>query len=274
MTKEIDEQGIIKIVEQELTRRGWKLAAEPSLFAPTESFIGRVLRRVPLWCAEKGRPLDEEIVRQATVHEYCHLLHRAVSWNGSRVQTIALQETIDYGWPVALKHCTQREMAESAILRAANKTWQNIDRCNPGSYLAFFCTTLRREIGQELRGQMRRDREISEVDLSPPDQEDDRDAGALDYFEAVGWQGSTAFSQIDLKLSRRSFFHKLRRCLQNARREFVIQAQFWGEMSISKIAQTLQLTAQQVTQAKFHALRRIRNDCPEVKQELILLLTP
>ncbi len=106
MTQEIDEQGIIKIIEQELTRRDWKLAAEPGLFAPTESFVSRVLRRVPLWCAEKGRPLDEEIVRQAIIHEYCHLLHRAVSQSGSRVQTIALQETIDFGWPVAFKRCT------------------------------------------------------------------------------------------------------------------------------------------------------------------------
>lgn len=272
--EQLDEKTVVRMIERELARRHWKLAAEPSLFAPGDTFTMRVTQRVHFWIEERGFAKNEKCVVDAIVHEYCRLLHHAVSWNGSHAQTAALQETIDCAWPVALKRCADRDVAESAILRAVNQLWQNIDKCDPGAYLAFFCKILLREIGQELRRRKRQNIETSEADLPRPGDQDDADADPLELFKASGWQGHAAFSLIDLEASRPSLFMKIRRCLQNAHREFIIQAHYWGELRLPQIALLLNQKVEQVTQKKFRALEHMRDHCPDVAQELILLLTP
>lgn len=272
---ELDEQVIAMFVEKELARRKWTLAAQPDLIPPGDSFAARVSRRVDEWQSTKRRARDEALVRDALVHEYCYLFHRAMGWNGSRAQAIALQETIDYAWPVALRRCADREVAESVILRAVNQAWARIGQCRqPGGYLAWFGRILQNEINQAFRTGERLDREISEAELPPAPEAEDAESGALDSFEAQGVQGHAAYSWIDLEASRPSLFAKIRRCLQNAHKEFVIQALFWGELQLREIAHVLRLTVVQVTQKKFYALRRMREGCPEVVQELILLMTP
>lgn len=271
---ELDDAAIAKFVEQELTRRRWILAAQPDLIPPGESFTARVIRRVNEWQVERRRSRDEGLAHDAFIHEYCHLLHQAVSRNGNRVQQMALQETINFAWPAALKRCANREMAESAILRAVNKIWMHIDRCQPGSYLAFFGRILQNEINQELRNQRRAGREVMATDLPAEDDADELGPDALESLAAGRSQGNDAYAVIDLEESRPSLFTKLRGCLKHAHKEFVIRAVYWGELQVREIAQLLCVTATQVTQWKSRSLAIMRERCPDVVQELLLLLSP
>jgi RNA polymerase sigma factor (sigma-70 family) len=276
--QELDDAAIAKFVEQELTRRKWTLATQPELIGPGESFAERVIRRVNGWQVERRRSRDETLVHDTFIHEYCHLLHQAMSRNGSRVQSIALEEMIAYAWPVALKRCADKEMTERAILRAINSAWVHIADCHePGGFLAWFVRILQREISQEFRQRDRLAAEISEIDLSVPQQEDDIEISPLEFhalFNRTRSTDETVFAKIERQLSRDSLLDGLRRCLQHAQREFIVRARFFGELNPSEIAAHLSMTAKRVYEETHRALGHMKGNCPDVVKELLLMLAP
>jgi len=269
-TEPLDDVALEQKIQAELARRGWSLAAEPSLFAAGETFLLRVRQRTELWCVEKERPLDDALIHIAITHEYCRLLHAAVSQNSSRVQGVALQETINYAWPAALKRCSDQRTAESAILRAVTNAWLHIAKCKPGSYLAWFTRILQREIQQEYRTQGRiQGGETTEADLPI---EQDNDEIDDDRWESVREQMTTEADSahtVEQILSRERLVTLLKKCLSNAKREFIILAEFFAELNPVEIARMLGVKVSQVHLNKFRALKRIKH-CPDVLEELRL----
>lgn len=271
-TLPFDDEELCHQILRELARRGWKLAFEPALFGPSETSCARVKRRLLEWCNRQRRLPDDALVRQATVHEYCHLLHAAVSRDDGRLQSIALNETIAYGWPLALKHYHERDLAESAILRAVHKTWLTIERCQPGSYLAYFTSILLREIGQERRKQKPfGEHEATETDLANV-QDDDAESPLLSFTDSAA---QAAFDQVLNRESMPSFLQVLRDCLKNARQEHIILLHFFAELNPIEIAGQLRMKVNQYYVEKSRALNRIRECCQDdVVRELQLRLAP
>jgi RNA polymerase sigma factor (sigma-70 family) len=253
---------IAEICAQELARHQWSLAAEPSLLPAGGTFAQVVAAHVADQCNREQRPLDEALVRRAVVHIYCHLLHRALSTNGTRVQGMALQETINYGWPVALQRCRDRAFAESAILHAVNKLWLNVEKCEPGSYLAYFTTILLREIGQQWRTAGRiGNAETTEADLqraeSALNESDDIDGAALEQFS----DAANPYHEVELAASRTKLFELLRDCLNNARRVHIIIGRYYAELNPLEIAQNLAIKVEQVYVEHHRAIERIKKCC-------------
>ena len=155
------------IIGRELSRRGWTLADDPSLFGPGQSFTANVLARITEWVTQETRPLDDKLISDAVKNEYSRLLETAIGLDGSRVQNTALSEAMRYAWPHALQRCSGHEQAETAVLRAATQAWLHIDRCYPGCFLAWFTSIIIHETAN-LDKQERRlaGRETSETDLS------------------------------------------------------------------------------------------------------------
>jgi len=266
---------IAEICAQELARRDWHLAAEPTLLPADGTFVEAVATHVADQCSREQRPLDEALVRRMIVHVYCHLLHRALSTNGSRLQSVAIQETINYGWPLALQRCRDRAFAETAILHAVNKLWLNVEKCEPGSYLAYFTTILLREIGQQWRSTGRIDNvETTEADLlatgNEPTEIDDGASAALDQFP----DSVNPYHEVELVASRITLFELLRDCLKNARRIHIIIGRFFAELNPLEIAQNLAIKVEQVHMEQHRAIKRIRKCCREsLLAELQLLLS-
>lgn len=261
------------IIEQELARRAWTLADEPALLAEGETFVDRVQARLQAWHVGEQRRLTEELIRAATVHEYCHLLHAAIGRDGSRVQSIALEEAMAYAWPLALRRSRDREQAEAAILRALTQAWLHIDRCEPGSFLAWFASIVINETRQ-LGNQ--RDRlatyEIAEADLPSESDLQGRDLSPPLNMLCQATEGEEV-SRVERILSRPALIEKLKRCLNNPRREFIIIAQFFLELNASEVARYLAVKVSTVYVEKARALQRIRERCNEFIAELRLILS-
>jgi RNA polymerase sigma factor (sigma-70 family) len=255
---------IVALVERELASRGWALASEPSLFAPGESFAGRVLARVAQWATEKPLPRDADLVRKACVHEYCRLLHAAVSLHGSRVQEIALQETLNRGWPIALRELGDRQRAEDAVLRAVTAMWRAAGHIDPGAYLAYFGKVLRNEIYQERRKQGRTHAHEEPLDAPGPHDEgsprddDTPDPGALDPALAV-----------EIEEARAEFWQALSDCLGNARREYILITNVIFGFNGSEIARQLKTTVAAVHMAKHQAIQHIKQRCAGLLARLL-----
>lgn len=266
---------VTEICMQELARRDWHLAAEPSLLPSDATFAQVVATHVADQCSAEQRLPSEELVRTAVVHVYCHFLHRALSTNGTRVQSVAIQETINYGWPLALQRCRDNTLAESAILHAVNKLWLNVDKCQPGAYLAFFTRILLREIGQEWRKSGRIDKhETSESDLQRPEDApnelEDWDSSGFDQFT----NATDAFRAIDIAESRTNLLDMLSDCLKNPRWVHILLGRFYAELSSTEIAQQLAMRVQQVYVEQHRAIDRIKRCCKEtLLAELQLLLS-
>jgi len=265
-TLPFDDVELRRRIEAELARHGWQLASEPVLVGPDDTFGSRVKRRLFDWCNGQRRLPDEVLVRQATVHEYCYLLHAAVGGNDGRLQSRALDETIAYGWPLALKHFQDREMAESTILRAVHKTWLTIERCLPGSYLAYFAKILLNEINQERR---RRkpigDHETTEAELLDC-QADESDSPLLSVADP---SAQMAYDQVLKRESLDGLLKVLSDCLKNVRQEHIILLHFFAEFNPSEIAGQLRIKVNQYHVEKSRALSKIRKCCLEdVAREL------
>lgn len=268
----LDDEELWRRIARELARRGWRLAAEPALFAAGDSFHARVQQRLTEWRQAQRRGPDDKLVEQAIVHEYCRLLHAALSDGSGRLQNIAVDETLAYGWPLALKHCTDRQLAEAAILRAVHKVWLNIHNVQPGSYLAYFAITLLNEFRQNHRKQNREDAHTQVESL--PDDVDYDDEGAM---QAVEWRDPAAeedFAQLLNRLAAPSLQQLLRDCLKNPRREHIILLHFFVGLNASEIAQHLRIAVARIHTEKFRALDRIKKCCAEeVRRELTLRLS-
>lgn len=255
----------------ELARRGWLLAEEPALFVPGDTFVRRVAARLLLWCNEQQRLLDDALILRAIAHEYCHLLHAAVSTDGSRQQNIALQETMNYGWPIARKHRWDVTMAESAILRAVNQTWLTIHRCEPGLYLAYFVRILLNEINQARRKDKSRSSHFPPAP-EPIEGDDDEDATLASTWRDLAAEAD--FEQLLRREAMPSLQQVLRKCLRNARQEHIILLHFFAELNPSEVAQHLQIKVQQFSVEKSRALTKIRARClEELQRELSLRLS-
>lgn len=271
LTLPVAEDNLRQRVAAELARRGWLLAEEPVLFARDDTFVKRVAARLLLWCNEQQRLPDDALLMRAIVHEYCRLLHAAVSTDGSRQQNIALQETMNYGWPIARKHCTDVTMAESAILRAVNQTWLTIHRCEPGLYLAYFARILLNEIHQARR----KDKSLSShFPPAPEPIEGDDEEGAA---WASAWRDLAVEADFEQLLRREampSLQQLLSNCLKNARQEHIILLHFFAALNPSEVAQHLQIKVQQFSVEKNRALTKIRARClDELQRELSLRLS-
>lgn len=268
----LDDEELWRRIARELARRGWRLATEPALFAAGDSFHARVQQRLTEWRQAQRRGPDDKLVEQAIVHEYCRLLHAALSEGNGRLQNIAVDETIAYGWPLAHKHYADRQLAEAAILRAVHKVWLNIHKVQPGSYLAYFTATLLNEFKQDHRKQKRDDAHTQFEPL--PDDVDYGDEGVV---HATEWRDPAAeedFEQMFNWLAAPSLQQLLRDCLKNPRREHIILLHFFFGFNASDIARQLQMAAQQISMEKFRALERIRECCAEeFRQELQLRLS-
>jgi len=268
----LDDEALWQRIARELARRKWHLASEPAFFAPGDSFHARVKQRLAGWQQAQCRGPDDKLVEQATVHEYCHLLHTALNQGDGRLQAIAVDETIVYGWPLALKHYVDRQLAEAAILRAVHKVWLNIHKVQPGSYLAYFTKTLINECKQDHRKQKQEDTH-SQFEPLPDTVDDDNEATA----HAIEWSDPSAerdFAQMLNRLSAPSLQQLLRDCLRNPRREHIILLHFFFGLNAGEIAQQLQMAVQQIYMEKFHALHRIRQCCAEeFRRELQLRLS-
>lgn len=252
------------ICERECARHGWKLANEPALLADGRRFEQRVRSRLNALCAELGRDADESLVCRVIQVEYGCLLHQAMSLSGHRLQNIALEETMAYGWPVALRFAPDRQAAEDALTWALNLLWQNIHRCKLDKYFPYFIQILRNEIRQGRRKQQRIDKhEVVESDILVGEDAAD-EAGILD--RAAGksdGQQNDPFAAADLDLTRDPLIDLLRNCLSNERKLHIILNKFFLQLNVSEIAAQLRMTAAQVSVETHRALQRIRRNCLE-----------
>ena len=254
----LSENEIVALVESELASRGWALAAEPALFAPGESFAGRVLARVAQWSAERGQPRDAALVRAAYTHEYCRLLHAAVSRQGSRVQARALEETFRHGFRMARSKLGDDARADEVTWGAVLKMWRAVARCDPGSYWAYFTRTLINEIRQEQRRQGRVAEHEEPFDAPDPHDEgsarddDMPDPGAFDPAKLV-----------ETTETRAEFWQALSDCLGNARREYILISNVILGFNASEIARHVKSTVQAVYMAKFQAIEHIKQHCAD-----------
>lgn len=268
----LDDEELWRRIARELARRGWRLATEPVLFAAGDSFHARVQQRLTAWQQAQRRGPDDKLVEQAIVHEYCHVLHAALSEGNGRLQNIAVDETIAYGWPLAHKHYADRQLAEAAILRAVHKVWLNIHKVQPGAYLAYFTAALLNEFNQDHRKQKREDAHTQFESL--PDNVDYDDEGAV---HAVEWRDPAAeedFAELLNQLSAPSLQQLLRDCLKNPRREHIILLHFFVGLNASEIAQHLRIAVARIHTEKFRALKRIKECCAEeMRRELTLRLS-
>lgn len=267
----LDDEALWQRIARELARRKWRLASEPAFFAPGDSFLARVKQRLEEWQQAQRRGTDDRLVEQAIVHEYCHLLHTALSQGDGRLQDIAVNETIAYGWPRALAHYNDRQLAEAAILRAVHKVWLNIHKVQPGSYLAYFTVTLINEFKQDHRKQKREDA-LNQFEPLPDDIDYDDEAAA----QSVEWRDPSAeqdFEQMLNRLSTPSLQQLLRDCLKNPRHEHIILLHFFFGLNASEIAQQLRMAVAQFYTEKCRALQKIRKCCAEeMRRELTLRL--
>jgi DNA-directed RNA polymerase specialized sigma24 family protein len=257
------------LIVKALSSRGWVLADDPALFGSGDTFRSRVLARVAEWVGQERRPLDDKLVVDAVKNEYSRLLEAAIRFDGSRVQSVALTEAIRYAWPIALQRCTSHDQAEAAILRAATQVWLHIDRCYPGSFLAFFGQIVLNET-KALGRQERRvtERETPESDLIHPaagEEQDERSPldTALHLAQQVG-QLDEDIREVERRLTRSWVIEKLRACLEHARREFIIIGQFFLDLNASELAQQLAVSVQIVYTEKNRALVHIRKCCAEL----------
>lgn len=271
-----DDDALCKQTLRELERRGWLLASEPALFTADDSlddsFCKRVILRLREWCNAQQRSLDEQLVQHAIKHEYCRLLHAAMSIEGSRQQGRAIQETINYGWRLALSRCRDRQDAESAILRAVQKTWLTINRCKPELYLAYFARILINEINQDWRKRGPIDAheqpEVARSDIY------DEDAAAL-ASEIRDPKGETFIDQVLNQIAMPRLQKVLRDCLKNARQEHIILLHFFAELNPTEVARQLCIKVERYSVEKSRALKKIKECCSEeVAHELRLRLNP
>lgn len=271
-TAPLDDEELWRRIARELARRKWRLAPEPAFFAPGDSFFARVKRRLEAWQQAQRRDADDKLVEQAVVHEYCHLLHAALCQGNGRLQNIAVDETIAYGWPLAYTHCADHQAAEAAILRAVHKVWLKIHKVQPGSYLAYFTITLINEFKQDHRKQKREDAH-SQFDPLPDDVDYDDETTT----QPVEWSDPAAqedFNQMLNRLSAPSLQQLLRDCLKNPRREHIILLHFFFGLNASEIAQQLQVAVARIHTEKFRALEKIKQCCAEeFRRELTLRLS-
>lgn len=265
----LDDEELWRRIARELARRKWRLASEPAFFAPGDSFFARVKQRLTEWQQSQRRGADDRLVAQATVHEYCHLLHTALSRGDGRLQNIAVSETVAYGWPLALKHYPDHQLAEAAILRAVHKVWLNIHKVQPGSYLAYFTATLKNEFKQDHRKQKREDAH-SQFEPLPDDVDFDDEANSLSI-ELSDPTAQEDFAQMLNRLAAPSLQQLLRDCLKNPRREHIILLHFFFGLNASEIAQQLRLAVARIHTEKFRALEKIKQCCAEeLRRELSL----
>lgn len=268
----LDDEAVQRRIAHELERRKWRLATEPALFATGDAFPVRVRRRWESWRQEQRRGPDDKLLEQAIVHEYCHLLHAALSQGDGRLQTAAVDETIAYGWPLALSHYPDRKLAEGAILRAVHKVWLAIHKVQPGSYLAFFAQVLLNEIKQDHRKQKRID-EHEQFDAEPGEPGDD--TGAACAVELDDPAAAADFERMINRVSAPSLHQLLRDCLKNPRREHIILLHFFLGLNASEVAHHLQMAVAQFYVEKSRALATLKSCCPEkIRSELHSRLIP
>lgn len=266
-----DVNGLCNHILHELARRGWLLAGETTFFAVDDSFCERVIVRLREWCNSQQRSPDEQLLQRAVKHEYCRLLHAAMCMEGSRQQSRAIQETINYGWGLALRQCRDRRDAESAILHAVQKTWLTIDRCTPELYLAYFARILINEINQDRRKQRPIDAH-EQHEVAPPDSYDDD--SAMLAAELRDPKSQVFVDQVLNQVAMPSLQKVLRNCLKNARQEHIILLHFFAELNPTEIARQLCIRVENYSVEKSRALKKIRECCfEEVTRELRLRLT-
>jgi len=270
--------GCDALIDKTLSSRGWALADDPALFGPGDAFRSRVLARVAEWAGQERRPLDDKLIVDAVKHEYSRLLEAAIRLDGSRVQSIALTEAIRYAWPIALQRCSSHDQAEAAILRAATQAWLHIDRCYPGSFLAWFGKIVLNET--RMLGKKERrvtEHEASESDLIDPRAGESADERSpLDTALYVAQQAGLPENEIREveRLATRSWLiEKLRACLENARREFILIGHFFLDLNASEIARHLAVTVQIVYTEKNRAIAHIRKCCADLRAELELIIS-
>ena len=270
--------GCDALITNTLSSRGWALADDPALFGPGDTFRGRVLARVAEWVGQEKRPLDDKLIVDAVKHEYSRLLEAAIRLDGSRVQSIALTEAIRYAWPIALQRCSSHDQAEAAILRAATQAWLHIDRCYPGSFLAWFGQIVLNET-KALGKKERRvtEHETPESDLANPRAGEEQDERSpLDTALYVAQQAGLPeddIREVERLAARSWLIDKLRACLANARREFILIGQFFLDLNASEIAHHLSVTVQVVYTEKNRAIAHIRKCCADLRAELELILS-
>lgn len=268
----LDDKELCQRIACELARRKWRLASEPALFPSGDSFFARVKQRLEAWRQAQQRGADDKLVEQTIVHEYCHLFHAALCQGDGRLQNMAVDETIAYGWPLAHAHCADRQSAEAAILRAVHKVWLKIHKVQPGAYLAYFTTTLINELKQDHRKQKREDAH-SQYDplLDDADSDDETTTRSIEWSDPAAQED---FNQMLNRLSAPSLQQLLRDCLKNPRREHIILLHFFFGFNASEIAQQLQVAVARIHMEKFRALEKIKQYCAEeFRRELTLRLS-
>ena len=127
---------INEIIEQELGRRHWKLATRPELFDSGETISGRVQKRIREWIEQEGREDAPKMIRDAVIHEYSILLQSAIKGSGA-AQTAAIEEACAYLRPIVLQRLSAGDLVDDVLSRALTQMWLHIEKCSPGSFLAW-----------------------------------------------------------------------------------------------------------------------------------------
>ena len=84
---------------------------------------------------------------------------------------------------------------------------------------------------------------------------------------------SADIAAVQRVLSRTALIDMLSACLENARREFILIAEFFLELNASEIARHLAVKVGVIYTEKNRALERIRERCREFITELQLMLS-
>ena len=102
-------------------------------------FAQRVVERLNLWQAEDQRIGQTDVlVERAVVHEYCRLLHGAISMEGTTAQTEALAEISDYITPIIRRLLEDDASAMACVNDVLTTIWtKHHEVGDPGNFLAW-----------------------------------------------------------------------------------------------------------------------------------------
>ncbi len=153
-----------------------------------------------------------------------------------------------------------------------------IDRCYPGSFLAWFSQI----VINETRELGRKDRQVTKhetVESALPGPATDEARGERSPLDAALYAAQQAglpendIREVERLATRSWLIDKLRACLENARREFILIGHFFLDLNASEIARHLAVSVQVVYTEKNRAIARIRKCCADLRAELELILT-
>lgn len=240
-------------------------AAHRHLIQPDDpDFIEMVTERLALSHGEVSSATDipDSTITRATKYVFSILLYRAYSHDGSPEQERAFRSAQAYLYSLLLYRLDgDKDLADDLTQQTLMQVWQAIRRQplrEPGAFLSFILKT-----GLHLvYRQYRRDKPVS---INDNDESTDTLAEETHRFS----EASALVREVELDVENDLRDNRLReilsQCLEGKDLRIIVEHFIKGH-SFKELALAWQQKAAQLSLDKFRALKRLRRNCPELKE--------